>query len=91
MGEYSVKSRDKWCITTNQSEAYTDTNLKNDALKTYYTRLWSLNIPNKIRIHLWKVTNNCLPTFQNLQYMILRNKALCSICAMEDEPIAHIF
>ncbi|KAK8349822.1 hypothetical protein V6Z11_A06G170700 [Gossypium hirsutum] len=35
---------------------------QNENLSNFYTRLWNLSIPSKIRIHLWRVSNDFSPT-----------------------------
>lgn len=54
-------------------------------------KLWSLKIPSKININLWRITNNYLPTFSNLKLRKLRAIALCPICGEKEVMVAHLF
>lgn len=60
-------------------------------MKNYYTTLWGLKIPNKIKINLWQITNNFIPTLSNLKFWKLRFEALCPTCGEDEESTAHFF
>lgn len=60
-------------------------------LNTFYTRLWSLNIPSKIRIGLWKIANEFMPTLCILKIRKHARDAFCPVCKVEEESLAHLF
>ncbi|MBA0583672.1 hypothetical protein Gorai_014520, partial [Gossypium raimondii] len=60
-------------------------------LSNTYTRLWGLNIPNKIRIHFWKIINESMPTLWVLKSQKLVVNTLCPVCQVEQESVAHLF
>lgn len=60
--------------------------------RSYYTKTWSLKIPSKVRLNLWRIiTSNFLPTLSNLKARRLRYVALCPLCGEQDESVSHIF
>ncbi|KAA3477739.1 reverse transcriptase [Gossypium australe] len=59
-GCYTVKSGYKRIITTGNPR------VENEDSANFFTKLWGLKIPSKIRIFLWKLVHNFLPTKANL-------------------------
>ncbi|XP_012836236.1 PREDICTED: uncharacterized protein LOC105956874 [Erythranthe guttata] len=51
--------------------------------------LWDLNLPNKIKIFLWRCCNNLLPTRQNLTNRKILENSLCEICGAAEEDVLH--
>ncbi|MBA0580959.1 hypothetical protein Gorai_023156, partial [Gossypium raimondii] len=46
---------------------------------------------NKIKINLWRIKNNYLPTLSNLKIQRLKNDVVCPTCSEEEENIKHLF
>lgn len=59
--------------------------------RDYYRKLWSLDIPKKIKISMWQISNNYLPTRVNLQRRRLVADAMCPICRNGTENRKHVF
>jgi hypothetical protein len=58
--------------------------------KEVWKRCWSLDVPNAVKMFLWRALNNSLPTKVNMFYRgVVDNKA-CPICEREDETVEHI-
>lgn len=51
---------------------------------------WRLQIPNAVKMFLWKACHNLLPTKANLLRKKVVDNALCPICLREVETIEHI-
>ncbi|KAA3465061.1 Zinc finger, CCHC-type [Gossypium australe] len=87
-GEFSVRSAYKLLQNT-------DDNPRAYALQTsyrkLYKKLWLLNLPRKIKITIWKITWNFLPTRVNLQHKKLVADPSCSRCGERAETIDHLF
>ncbi|KAH1091615.1 hypothetical protein J1N35_018872, partial [Gossypium stocksii] len=52
---------------------------------------WNLNIPSKIRIHLWKVANGFVPKLCTLKPHKLVVNMLCLVYKAEEETMNHLF
>ncbi|KAA3481221.1 reverse transcriptase [Gossypium australe] len=87
-GEFSVRSAYKLLQNT-------DDNPRAYALQTsyrkLYKKLWLLNLPTKIKITIWKITWNFLPTRVNLQHKKLLADPSCPRCGERAETIDHLF
>ncbi|XP_042939525.1 uncharacterized protein LOC122274565 [Carya illinoinensis] len=55
-----------------------------------WKHLWSLNVPMKIKLSVWKAAHNVLPTLQNLASKKIVDGDLCSICKREVESLLHV-
>lgn len=51
--------------------------------------LWNLQVPNPIKIFLWRTCNDILPTRKNLLRRRVIVDGKCSWCNLEEETIAH--
>lgn len=45
--------------------------------KLFYRHLWGLDLPNKIKIIIWRISWSYLPTFVNLNYRRISNTKVC--------------
>ena len=48
-----------------------------DAAKIFWSGLWKLKVPNKVKTYVWRACTNSLPTLENL---LKRKVVLSSIC-----------
>ncbi|MBA0847310.1 hypothetical protein Goshw_015960 [Gossypium schwendimanii] len=53
--------------------------------------MWALNVPSKIRIHMWRVTNEFVPMLYNLRARKLVVNALCPVCQAKKKIVSHLF
>ena len=51
---------------------------------------WKLNIPNNVKMFVWRACHNILPTKANLFKRKVVNSALCPICTLGEETVEHI-
>ncbi|KAH1084030.1 hypothetical protein J1N35_023791 [Gossypium stocksii] len=56
----------------------------------FYKALWSLSIPEKIKIHIWRLFNNLLPHFCNLAKRSLCTEIVCPLCKVAPENADHL-
>ncbi|XP_040987746.1 uncharacterized protein LOC121235462 [Juglans microcarpa x Juglans regia] len=54
-----------------------------------WNEIWKLNVPAIVKNFVWKATNNCLPTKENLLKRKVVELALCPICSREVESVTH--
>ncbi|GKV48920.1 hypothetical protein SLEP1_g55702 [Rubroshorea leprosula] len=52
-------------------------------------RLWSLDIPEKVRLFIWSAYKNVIPTKDNLHKKRAEVDLECSMCGMEKESVFH--
>nr|GMD54193.1 uncharacterized protein LOC109164833 [Ipomoea batatas] len=78
-GNYSVKS----CYRLLRGEVETNNN-------KYWTRVWKLAIPPKVKNFIWQACSNLLPTADNLQKRKVNCPSLCTFCLASLETIDHL-
>lgn len=61
-----------------------------EANKEVWKVLWSLKVPNPVKVFLWKACHNLFPTKVNLFKKKIVGDFLCPCCGREDETILHI-
>ncbi|KAH1114035.1 hypothetical protein J1N35_007413 [Gossypium stocksii] len=88
-GEYSVKSGYRALLS--KSAQNTDNNLfTGDNKKSLYTSIWDLQVPAKIKIHLWRTLNDYVPHFSNLARRGLCVDNVCPLCKEGPEDSHHL-
>nr|POE83460.1 putative ribonuclease h protein [Quercus suber] len=55
----------------------------------FWKRIWKLHIPNKIKMFLWRVCSNALPTMANLKKRKILEDANCKACHVAEENTLH--
>ena len=56
-----------------------------------WKKLWSLKIPHKIRMFLWRICRNNVPVRNMLREKGVDIPILCPMCNIEVEHLLHIF
>lgn len=49
-----------------------------------WTTLWSVKVPSKLRIFLWRLAKQSLPTADVLHHRNMKPQSVCSLCGNED-------
>ncbi|KAI5661195.1 hypothetical protein M9H77_20518 [Catharanthus roseus] len=57
----------------------------------FWTHLWGLHTAPKVKLFLWRLYNNILPTRKNLSWRITSISPCCAMCPKSEEDILHIF
>jgi hypothetical protein len=52
--------------------------------------IWTLQVPNNVRVFPWKMCKNILPTKDNLHEKGVVQDATCMFCEQEVETIIHV-
>ncbi|KAK8602673.1 hypothetical protein V6N13_084880 [Hibiscus sabdariffa] len=60
-------------------------------LSSFFTDMWATNVPAKVKITMWRIVNNFLPTFHNLQLRRLPVNNVCPFCQSHGETVEHLF
>ncbi|XP_052488035.1 uncharacterized protein LOC105772073 [Gossypium raimondii] len=86
-GIFSVRSTYKLLQeSTIDPNAYLQTHIKK-----IFRKLWNLNLPSKIKITVWKIAWNYIPTFSNLKLRRIMTEDRCLKCGQEAEDSEHVF
>jgi len=51
--------------------------------------IWSLRVPNPVKVFMWKACHNILPTKENLFKRRVVDNKLCPCCEREEETTLH--
>ncbi|KAA3453378.1 reverse transcriptase [Gossypium australe] len=84
-GEYTVKSGYR-VLSSEQLQNITVTSPDGD----FYKSLWTLHIPTKIKIYIWRLFNNFLPHLCNLARRTLSVETSCPLCKEGPEDADHL-
>ena len=55
-----------------------------------WKQCWSLNVPNAVKMYLWKACHNLLPTKANLFRRGVHDTSQCLICLRAEETVVHV-
>jgi hypothetical protein len=55
-----------------------------------WKKCWSLNVPNAVKMFLWKACHDLLSTKVNLLKRGVCDNSLCPICLLEEELVVHV-
>ncbi|KAM2615219.1 hypothetical protein TB2_029752 [Malus domestica] len=56
-----------------------------------WSRIWRLQVPNKIKLFIWRCCNNAVAVRRNLQRRHMRVDNVCGVCNAVDESENHLF
>ncbi|KAL0337807.1 UNVERIFIED_CONTAM: hypothetical protein Scaly_2055800 [Sesamum calycinum] len=86
-GMFSVKSAYHVAVSlANRNQPSTS-----QPIHSPWKAVWSANVPGKVRVFIWKLAQNALPTGSNL-FKKLRDVVLvCPYCGSEEEDTEHVF
>ena len=101
----NIRARDKLCWKENKMQHFTVKTAYQVALrmhrgtgaehsrvrddKRFWSRIWKLNVPPKVRNFVWRACTDILPTRANLYRRKIPIDPLCSICKQTDETVEH--
>ncbi|KAA3489989.1 reverse transcriptase [Gossypium australe] len=88
-GEYTVKSGYR-VLFSEHIQNTSDTSPDGEDYTEFYKSLWTLHIPTKVKIHIWRMFNNFLPHFCNLARRTLSVETVCPLCKKDPEDADHL-
>ena len=89
-GNFIVRSAYKIAVADSMATRMEGTSNGEDHI-TFWRRLWSLNVPNKIKSFSWQVCWNIIPTKVNLCHTQVIDDDTCEACGLGKETSGHIF
>uniref|UniRef100_A0A2N9FNQ8 Reverse transcriptase domain-containing protein n=1 Tax=Fagus sylvatica TaxID=28930 RepID=A0A2N9FNQ8_FAGSY len=87
-GVFTVKSAYQLACST-RSTGVTGSSSTMTQYRKFWKALWKINVPNKIKIHLWRACMNAIPTGLALHRRRVLNDPLCPVCGGESETPTH--
>lgn len=90
-GRYTVSSAYHLAMKLRQKQEENETGASSRPVQRNWNFVWSLKVPNKVRLFLCRVLHNSLPTNSELQRRHLFDENLCGICGQQGETILHLF
>lgn len=90
-GEYSIKSC-YYALKKEEDQARRDAALPSSSAgisREIWKIVWETNVPQKIKIFMWKACNNILPVKDNLRRRRLSRDSVCPVCGVCDESVEH--
>ncbi|KAA3455658.1 Ribonuclease H-like superfamily protein [Gossypium australe] len=87
-GKFTIRSA--YRLLQTQDRTLDSTATQNTAT-LFYKQLWTLQIPNKIKIMLWMITRNYIPTMANLYQRRVVRDDKCPRCKACSENLWHKF
>ncbi|KAG8491201.1 hypothetical protein CXB51_014347 [Gossypium anomalum] len=87
-GEFTIRSAYKLLqeVTTDPNAYLIQTKTKN-----FYRKLWSLHLPSKIAITIWRLSWNFIPTLKNLRLRRVASDSSSPRCRSAEEDSNHVF
>ena len=74
------------CVETNQDSASSSVSVPS---KIFWSNLWKLKVPGKVKSLLWRACMDSLRTKSNLCKRKIVGDPTCSLCLKEPETILH--
>lgn len=84
-GKYSVKSGYQLAVKDN----FKNDPSCSDSSKSRWDVIWSNEIPEKVKMFMWRAAKNFLPTASNLWKKKIVLQPLCLRCGSKCEDVAH--
>jgi hypothetical protein len=57
----------------------------------FWKSIWKLNLNDRLRLFLWKIAWNILPTKEHLGLLFPISNSLCPLCKVADDSLSHLF
>ncbi|KAA3468919.1 Zinc finger CCCH domain-containing protein 7 [Gossypium australe] len=88
-GEYTVKSG--YRVLSTEHLQNTTVTISDGVIESkFYNSLWALHIPAKIKIYIWRLSNNFLPHLCNLVRRKLCVEIVCPLCKKGPEDADYL-
>lgn len=58
---------------------------------SFWGLIWGSDLPERLKLFLWQLASNVLPTKKVLASMLGRGDILCGLCGQKEEELLHLF
>jgi hypothetical protein len=93
-GQYTVRSAYNLARTaaffSRQGNARHGASSDTIAKEKVWKALWSIQAPGKMKVVLWRLVHDCLPTGHQLQRRLIPTDDICMLCG-HSERVEHLF
>ncbi|XP_050145591.1 uncharacterized protein LOC126621231 [Malus sylvestris] len=90
-GAYSVKSGYHWAVSRTHIHKNVNPH-RSDMIPTQLWKcMWSLEVPQKIRVFMWKSLHAAVATMANLFFRRSSLSPMCLLCNSAEESMEHLF
>ncbi|KAK8627077.1 hypothetical protein V6N13_134704 [Hibiscus sabdariffa] len=89
-GHYPVKSGYRLLRGDLPAAANVSVHAYSSLVTRFFNEMWSVNLPAKVKINMWRIANSFVPTFATLQSRRLNVINICPLCRSSGESIAHL-
>ena len=92
-GLFSVKSAYRLGISLKEEQAgrVTSSSTSSSSINPIWKKIWSLKLPGKIKVFIWRLCHNSLPTRMNIKRKCIDLDTRCPMCNRADEDGGHLF
>ncbi|CAM8982614.1 unnamed protein product [Rhodiola kirilowii] len=91
-GVFTVKSAYKMALKVHSLEENTEVGQSNTReTQGFWKNLWSLKVPARVKIFVWRLYYDCLPTTRNLLIRGCEVIDKCYLCDRPGENAIHVF
>jgi ribonuclease HI len=92
-GVFSVKSAYRLGVDLRERRHQNDTSTSSVVVgvSQIWDKIWSLKLPGKVRVFLWRLTHNSLPLRMNIKRKKVELDTRCPMCCRLDEDGGHLF
>ncbi len=87
MGQYTVRNGYKFLQAEELKSQPSCSNLK--PMERIWKDVWTLQVPKKIQVFMWRTLKDSLPTKLNLKRRHVVEDPVCEMCAAPTEDILH--
>ncbi|KAH9718251.1 zf-RVT domain-containing protein [Citrus sinensis] len=84
-GSYSVKSGYQLAL----KQKFSDNPGCSDTTRTHWEVVWAKEIPEKVKVFMWRAAKNLLPTATNLWKRKMIMDPICKRCSCRSEDVFH--
>jgi hypothetical protein len=87
-GRFSVRSAYRMLVSTRERRtAWLDENARVSSVRKVekeWSALWQVKVPSKLRVLLWRLAKQSLPTVDVLHHRHMATQPLCALCGVRD-------
>jgi ribonuclease HI len=85
-GQFTVSSAYQFILANGSNNASTSNN------SIFWKSIWKLNLNDRLKLFLWKIAWNILPTKERLSQLSITNQdSSCPLCKVADDSLNHLF